>query len=360
MITILTPSFPPISEFGGPNKSLAGVCNLFENSEIPYRVIAQSKRKTQEPIPNVNPNIRFKDRIRVGELIGEFKEAEVIWINTLYNYSFSMLPLLALFFTPKRKVLISPRGELLKGALNLKKYIYLRFFKWGLQLAGHEYFVHYANPYEAEKSYGILKKYPKLIFNNVISGAISNEEHTGSIDDKFVLGYFGRVSPIKNVEFLLELLLSLPDKVVLQIHGSIIESRYVGNLRQQVEKLGLSDRVAFFDSYNSANFAERAAGVDVVLIPSKSESFCHVFFEAIESRKLVLASTGLPWTPANELVPSTLLDLEVELWKDRILELMQYDEPTYREQQNKLVDYYNSVFNTTNADTLKGINKILQ
>ena len=206
----------------------------------------------------------------MGELIQEFKETEVIWINTLYHVSFSMKPLIALLFTPKKTVLISPRGELLKGALNLKKYIYLWFFKLGLVLAGHRYYVHYANPFEAEGSYGILKKYPKLVFNNVISGAISDREHEVKKDQDFVLGYFGRVSPIKNVEFLMELLPALPENVRLEIHGSIIESRYVNNLKQQVEKNGLSSRVTFYDSYNSSNFAQRAGGVDVVLIPSKS------------------------------------------------------------------------------------------
>ncbi|WP_291182921.1 hypothetical protein, partial [Gilvibacter sp.] len=97
-----------------------------------------------------------------------------------------------------------------------------------------------------------------------------------------------------------------------------------------------------------------------VLIPSKSESFCHVFFEAIESRKLVLASTGLPWKPANQQVSGTLVDLEVNLWRDRILEIMTYDQQTYRDQQRELVSYYKGVFDTTNADTLNGIKKILK
>lgn len=362
MITILTPSFPPISEFGGPNKSLAGVCNLFKKTGIKYRVIARSKHngKNNSIKADNNPEISFKETIKVGELIQEFKKTEVIWINTLYNYSFSMLPLLALLFTPKRTVLISPRGELLKGALNLKKYVYLRFFKWGLSIAGHEYYVHYANVHEAEKSYGILKKYPELIFNNVISGAISEKQHIVNTTERFVLGYFGRVSAIKNVEFLLKLLSELPDTVVLEIHGSIIESRYVSNLKQQINKLDLSSRVTFHDSYNSANFSQRADGVDVVLIPSKSESFCHVFFEAIESRKLVLSSTGLPWTAANETVPGTLLDLDVILWRERILQLMNYDQDTYNKEQEQLVAYYKSVFDSTNTDTLNGIKKIIK
>ncbi|WP_291182923.1 hypothetical protein, partial [Gilvibacter sp.] len=264
MITILTPSFPPISEFGGPNKSLAGVCNLFQKANIKYRVIARSKRNLNESdiASNDNPNIKFKKSIRVGELIQEFKEAEVIWLNTLYNVSFSMVPLIALLFTPKRTVLISPRGELLNGAMNLKKYIYLQFFKLGLILAGHKYYVHYANPFEAEGSYGIFKKYPKLIFNNVISGAISDREHRVKEDKNFVLGYFGRVSPIKNVEYLMELLPALPENVSLEIHGSIIESRYVNGLKQLVEKFDLSSRVTFYDSYNSASFAQRVEGVD--------------------------------------------------------------------------------------------------
>ncbi|NQX76874.1 MAG: hypothetical protein HRT75_03985 [Gilvibacter sp.] len=73
-----------------------------------------------------------------------------------------------------------------------------------------------------------------------------------------------------------------------------------------------------------------------------------------------MASTGLPWKPANQQVSGTLVDLEVNLWRDRILEIMTYDQQTYRDQQRELVSYYKGVFDTTNADTLNGIKKILK
>jgi glycosyltransferase involved in cell wall biosynthesis len=361
LITILTPHFPPISEFGGPNKSLAGVCSLLHKQKTPYRVIAKYMRHAHSDALKDfdNPNISFKDRIKIGELRQQFIASEVIWINTLYSYSFSVLPALALLFTPKRKVVLSPRGQLLKGALNTKKHLYLRLYTWCLKLAGHKYYVHYSNEQEARDSYAIFDDFQQVIFNNLVSGEVLSEQLSARDKEKFVLGYFGRISPIKNIEFLLELLKVLPDNVVLEVHGTQSEPRYIQRLKEQADLLDISSRLKFCDSYNKTTFAKHVQQVDLIVIPSISESFCHVFFEAIESRKLVLASTGLPWSAANKAVPRTLLDLDVSIWKERIEDLMDTDAKTYRQQQDKLVAYYMEVFETTKSDTLKGIKEFL-
>ncbi len=362
MITILTPHFPPFYEYGGPNKSLTGVCTWLTQEGIAYQVLSKMPKvpKEQPKVEVINSNIFFKKRIGLSELIKNFKQTDVIWINTLYSYSFSVLPLIALLMVRNKTVLISPRGQLLAGALNSKKRLYLRVFKLLLKRSGHKIWVHYSNKDEQRKSHSIFKSYRSILFNNAISGKIAAKAITKPESNNFVLGYFGRISAIKNIEFIFTLLGELPNNVVLEIHGSILNSKYQNHLEQLVEELNISSRVTFCESYNTSTFAQKSKGVDLVLIPSLSESFCHVFFEVIEVKKLVLGSTGLPWEGVNALVENTILPLKSELWIARIEQIINFTPSQYSQEQDKLVRYYNQIYTSAKQDTIFAIKQILQ
>lgn len=361
MITILTPHFPPVYEYGGPNKSLAGVCTWLSQEGIPYQVISKIPQRSGGKHKNANSTayVHFKERIRLQDLIGSFGKSDVIWINTLYSYDFSVLPLLALMVVRNKTILVSPRGQLLKGALNLKKRVFLRLFKVALQLSGSKTWVHFANEQEKLKSYRIFNNYPVVQFNNAISGTMHPKAANQTDNNKpFTLGYFGRVSAIKNIEFALKLLPNLPKVVNLEIHGSVVNSKYQSQLEKLIEKLQIQNRVSFNEKYNIDTFASKSKGVDLILIPSHSESFCHVFFEVIEARKLVLASTGLPWEAINDFTPNTVLPLDPKIWLARINQVRLMSNEQYKQEQEQLITYYKSIYARTKEDTINAIKKI--
>uniref|UniRef100_UPI0035BE5C18 glycosyltransferase n=1 Tax=Gilvibacter sp. TaxID=2729997 RepID=UPI0035BE5C18 len=177
--------------------------------------------------------------------------------------------------------------------------------------------------------------------------------------DQFVLGYFGRVSPIKNIEFVIKQLPELPRNVRLEIHGTIVDPAYQQKLMTLIEKLELKARIGFYDTYNNFNFAKKSAGVDLVIIPSYSESFCHVFFEAIEAGKLILASTGLPWDKVNASVPKTLLPLKGKQWRSRITEVLEMTDSNYNQQHKELVNYYNKIYTESNINIIGAVKTVL-
>lgn len=360
MVTIVTPHIRPVSVLDGPNKSLVGVCALLEQAEIPYQVLAQSDKRQQDNFKgSLNPRIHYKDQIRNTDLKHYFKDSDLIWLNTLYSYNFTVKPILALFGTPAKKVIISPRGQLLKGALSLKKRWYLKIMLFLLSMMRHQIWVHYANEIEKQQSLAIFKKYPVVIFNNPISGKFHKVDapQEGS---NFVIGYFGRISKIKNIEFILNLLRDLPQQVVFQIHGTVVSPAYKEALLQLVEELGLNQRVFFQDSYNNHNFAKKSKAIDLIVIPSFSESFCHVFFEAIEAKKIVVASTGLPWQEANTYLNDTVIALEPAGWIRRIEEVMGLTPEQYNKEQEALRSFYKKIHSQTNARIVEAVEKILE
>ena len=70
---------------------------------------------------------------------------------------------------------------------------------------------------------------------------------TLGLDDRFVVGHFSRLSPWKGQHVLIEALTHCSENVTALLVGDALfgEDAYVDQLHQQVEQLGLSDRVQF-------------------------------------------------------------------------------------------------------------------
>jgi glycosyltransferase involved in cell wall biosynthesis len=111
------------------------------------------------------------------------------------------------------------------------------------------------------------------------------------IDDKFVVGHFSRLSPWKGQHILLEALKDCPDHVVGLFVGDALfgETEYVQGLHQQVERLGLGDRVIFTGF--RADIAPLMGACDLVTHTSTApEPFGRVIVEAMLCKRPVIAA----------------------------------------------------------------------
>lgn len=358
---IIAPQFPPAVKGGGPIKSLYGISEMLLKSGYKHTVITRNKDLGGSPLPEGKyvDNAIYLPKLSVSSLLPFFKNSKLIWINTIYSFRFSIIPLLTLFFTKKSIVLISPRGQLLQGAITNKKKIYLIIFKYLLLFIRHQVVIHFTNQEEKEQSLSIFNNFETICFNNPIFGNIKSANLTKNDNKNKVIGFFGRISPIKNIEFIIKLLPSLASGTVFQIHGTIEDLEYKQNLDSLIQSLNLKSRVIFFGNYNESNFIEKAKEVDVFVIPSFSENFCHVFFEAIEMHKIVIASNGLPWEEANKKVPNTIMHLEENTWINRINEIISMSDKTYTNEVNHLINYYQDLQNTVENEIINSINNLL-
>lgn len=359
MITILAPYFSPAVEAGGPIKSIGGVCKILDG-HLEYQVITRDRDidGTLLDTKKFQQKVDYLSDVSTSYLRKKLRGSNLIWFNSLLSVPFSIKPLLALFSIKKTTVLLSPRGQLLYGAINPKKKLFLNGFNSLLKLSGHNIVVHYTHISEKEKSYQIFKNYESVIFANPLSGDIKPIEITINENNNFIIGFFGRLTPKKNVGFLLNLLPNLDASVTLEIHGAIEDKTYKAKLDEMIIELNIGSRVTFCGQYSPENYPEKAKGVDVIAVPSLSENFCHVFFEAIEMRKLVIGSDGLPWEDANNLVEGTILPLEENMWSDRIRDIMKLSTETYHLQQEKQIEYYNFVKNKVEQQTLHHFTKL--
>jgi glycosyltransferase involved in cell wall biosynthesis len=113
------------------------------------------------------------------------------------------------------------------------------------------------------------------------------------LENKFVVGHFSRLSPWKGQHVLLEALQFCPGEIVALLVGDALfsETAYVTQLHQQVERLGLGDRVQFLGF--RSDIPELMAACDLVAHTSTApEPFGRVIIEAMLCRTPVVAAAA--------------------------------------------------------------------
>ena len=138
------------------------------------------------------------------------------------------------------------------------------------------------------------------------------------IEGKLVIGNVGRLCYQKNQENLIEVLAKLqserPESVLLLVG----EGEMKAELQQQVEKLGIADKVIFYGVTDKVE--QLLWAMDIFVFPSRFEGLGIVVVEAQAAGLPVICSDGVP----NEAVVSDLVekvDLRsgVDSWVESIL-----------------------------------------
>ena len=110
---------------------------------------------------------------------------------------------------------------------------------------------------------------------------------------KFIIGHFSRLSPWKGQHILIEALSHCPEQVCAVLVGEALfgEDEYVASLHQQVERLGLGDRVHFLGF--RSDITPLMAACDLVAHTSTApEPFGRVIVEAMLCGTPVVAAAA--------------------------------------------------------------------
>ena len=115
-----------------------------------------------------------------------------------------------------------------------------------------------------------------------------------AIGDRFVVGHVGRISPVKNhvfqVEIFYELKKMIPDSLLVLIGFG--DEDYEEKVRAKVASLGLVDHVLFLGV--RSDVARLMQALDVFVLPSHYEGLALVTIEAQTSGLPVVATSALP------------------------------------------------------------------
>ncbi|MDA7587014.1 glycosyltransferase [Alphaproteobacteria bacterium] len=236
------------------------------------------------------------------------KKPDYLYLNSFFDVFFSILPYLIFrIFLARTKIVLAPRGEFSVLALKIKKRRKLFFLK----------FVSFFNIYknitwqastELEKvqiiNAKITKKPRVLIASDMVDLPVDREFDEAFFRNKIMtslksnvisLCYLSRVTPIKNLEFCVEVLMHVEASVNFNIYGVIEDDQYYARVSNKISLLPKNINVRFFGPVSRDQLESTFNKNCLFFLPTLGENFGHAIFESLCFGLPVLVSNATPW-----------------------------------------------------------------
>lgn len=260
---------------------------------------------------------------------------DIVYLNSLFDRSFSITPFLACKFTGYTKTLICPRGELSSGALALKpirKKIFLsaiNLMKLYSKSSWHAGSISEQNMIETAICMSSSRIFVANNLSNIVSsGAVrANKTKRGSL--RIVLA--ARISPMKNTAMAIRLAGQLDGDVQLDLWGPIEDPAYWEKCKKQINLIKSNVRVAYRGEISHSKIPEVLQCYDVMLMPTLGENYGHSIIEALGVGLPVIISDRTPWRGLTDAGIGADIPLEQE--SDYLIQLGRYRDMSNAEME---------------------------
>ena len=219
----------------------------------------------------------------------KYENYDLIYLNSLFDFKFSILPLIINRFLLNKKtnVLLAPRGELSDGALTIKK-SKKKIYLWLSNILQLYDDVNWHASTELEKD-TIKKNYKKtnniFIAKNlpVVPNIIDFNEYV-DVDNKVLkIIFLSRITPKKNLLFVLGVLKKYVKPVKLDIWGGIEDVTYWQKCEKNIEELPVNVEVCYKGPVKHDEVPNILLSYDLFFFPTLGENYGHVIAEALSA-----------------------------------------------------------------------------
>ncbi|MEN9419573.1 MAG: hypothetical protein RI988_3193 [Pseudomonadota bacterium] len=254
---------------------------------------------------------------------------DLLYLNSLFSPLYSVLPMVCNWagLLPEVPILIAPRGELAHAALALKprrKRSYLAVAQ-RLSLYRNVWF-HAATPEEGQRIVQVLGINPQSILvapnttdpNEAFSPAVLPPRTASRKPGPLRIVFLSRLSPIKNLDFLIEALRGVRTPVECHVYGPVREDSYWRKCLRLADTLPAHVRLAFHGAVPHEAVGSIFAQHDVFFFPTQTESFGHVIAESLRVGTPVVTSDCTPWVSDGSRALQTIPITDRRPWTDAI------------------------------------------
>lgn len=260
------------------------------------------------------------------------------------------LPFLFYSLIKKKKIIISPRGELYSTALKFKP---LRKKIWISIIKLFQSKINFLATCSEEKS-TIQSIFPKARRIDVIPNFISLPIKL-DLPIKNQLLYLGRINPIKNIDILIKSFSSIiknskkTDLKLLIVGAAQLEyeKNYKKKLELLVSELNLNEQVVFLGEITGVEKEKTIASSLVLILPSKSENFGNVVTEALSQGTPVIASKNTPWKNLEDNNVGFWIEPNEDQLKLAIEKILNMQESSYKLLRSNAHSYCKNTFDIT-------------
>ncbi len=310
--------FLPGYKAGGPIRSVANMIEHLSEDFIFKIITADTDYLEIEPYKNIKSNkwIMLNENTSVyylskknitknklKELITT-AEFDIAYINGIYSFYFSILPLFLLRKEKKKKI-VAARGMLSEHAFSSKSLKKTIFLKVGKMLGLYKSVIFQAtDEKEAVRIKKIIKKAKKIVTVPNLPKCFSHLKiKTRKKEAGFLkLVSIARISTEKNTLFALKTLSGsvFRGKIQFDLYGSVYNQQYWSECIKIIEKLPENITVSYKGSVENHKVHDTFSKYHFSFMPSKGENFGHSILESFSAGCPVIISDQTPWQCLEE------------------------------------------------------------
>lgn len=286
---------------------------------------------------------------------------DVLYLNSFFSAKGSIFPLLLRKFGLFKAVpvVVAPRGEFSLGAIGLKsqkKSFYVRFAKiFGIYNGQLRWQA--SSEYEREdiqRVMGVSNKDVAIAADLLLMSEsdaqkkfLVEKDHNNNFT--LNVAFVSRISPKKNLKFLVDLLSSVQSNLLLNIYGPSEDEEYWGLCQRKIEMLPSNISVKYHGGISSDMVGAAFSDNDLFVFPTLGENFGHVIFESVRVGTPVLVSEKTPWAASGDYGLTVLPLDKKQLWVDKIEEYASLNSISRSASRKQAFDYAINYYKSNEA-----------
>lgn len=317
VILVFNGFYLPGFKAGGPIRTLANMAEGL-GDDFSFRIVTRDRDAGDlHPYPGIRVNqwntlggsqVFYADPqgASFGGIVQLLRETnpDVVYLNSFFDPTFTVRPLVARFagcVDSRVPWVIAPRGEFARAALAVKpvkKTVFLTvakvtgLYKGLVWQASSEH-----ERQDIQREFGIpldqIRVAPDMTAPVAATAPSRRARERG--DASLRLCFLSRISPMKNLDFAIEVLRGARCPISFDIYGPSDDQTYAAACRDAAASLPANVRVAWKGEVDHQHVGTTFAGYDAFFFPSRGENFGHVVFESLAAGTPVLVSDRTPW-----------------------------------------------------------------
>jgi len=317
-ILIFAGYYTPSFKGGGPIQSISNLVNVL-NFDFEFYILAFDRDLgDKKPFNNINKNVWNKVEeakviyVKPDKINFQFIRAitnqinfHAIYLNSLFSFNLTILPLILnkLKLIKVSKIVLAPRGQLSKGALGINQRKKQFFIKLGNYLKLYDGLTWHVTANEEKKE---VKKYFKAneIYNiknlTINYNGLDLEKNIRKRKGKLKIIFISRISPKKNLGFVIDTLNEVKGSVELNIFGPIEDVAYWRKCQNKIEALNPNIDVNYCGLLKHSQVINQFKKNHIFFFPTLGENFGHVIFESLIGGCPIVLSDQTPWRKLRE------------------------------------------------------------
>lgn len=233
--------------------------------------------------------------------------SDAIYLTSFFSPYFTVLPILLirLGLCKCPVVIVAPRGELSSNCLSSKWFKKNFFLKAVIFFGLYENLIwHASSSKEVQEIKLILGKIANDIrlAPDIVDYDLDNVNSKKNKKSGYIrLIFLSRISPVKNLTYLLSVLKECKKNINLDIYGPIENSDYWDDCKKLIASLPSNVSASYCGSIKPDDVIATFGRYDLFVFPTLGESFGHVILESLCAATPVLISDQTPWAGSSYL-----------------------------------------------------------